>query len=212
MKTPTNTEQLAKDNPGAILAEGIIRGGSGMIEAMEARGQAELINSAVLPAEGSAGSVWEKIGVRFGAPVDGDPIFRHVELPAGWKKVATDHSMHSHLVDDKGRVRARIFYKAAFYDRSASIHLARRFEATYEPEGGWDAPYEAPVFAIVRDCDREIWRSPAPYNASGEPGSSSWVPRSEGATLAAAAWLNEHWPNWRDVTAYWDEPAAEVSP
>ncbi len=52
---------------------------------------------------------------------EADDLFVFAILPDGWKKQATDHDMHSELIDDKGVVRARIFYKAAFYDRSASI-------------------------------------------------------------------------------------------
>lgn len=45
----------------------------------------------------------------------------NVELPDGWKKVGTNHDMHSDLVDETGKVRASIFYKAAFYDRRADM-------------------------------------------------------------------------------------------
>jgi hypothetical protein len=61
----------------------------------------------------------QKEGVKFGKPLPDNSIFCNAELPKGWKKRATDHSMWSELVDDKGVVRAQIFYKAAFYDRSA---------------------------------------------------------------------------------------------
>src|SRR6185436_8068032 len=60
------------------------------------------------------------------------------------KKIATDHSMYTDLVDDKGRVRASIFYKAAFYDRKADISFKRRFSirvVTSLPEeelGRWE--------------------------------------------------------------------------
>lgn len=90
----------------------------GGIEAQEARGQRELVNSEVLPAKGD----WEQLealGVKRGEPVAGDRLFVHAELPAGWKKQATDHSLWSDLVDETGKKRASIFYKAAFYDRDA---------------------------------------------------------------------------------------------
>jgi len=51
-----------------------------------------------------------------------------VELPIGWKKRSTGHSMWNDLVDDKGRVRATFFYKAAFYDRDAFINFERRYD------------------------------------------------------------------------------------
>lgn len=99
----------------------LMGGNPGAIEAQEKRGQSQLVSSDVLPAKCDATSLatLEAAGVVFGEPVEGDPLFRHAILPAGWKKVATDHDMWSDLVDAAGVVRAEIFYKAAFYDRSA---------------------------------------------------------------------------------------------
>jgi hypothetical protein len=87
----------------------------------ESAGQQQFVNSDTLPVEIDAESKkkLEAAGVKFGKAVEGDELFLYVDLPNGWKKVPTDHSMWSHLVDDKGTVRAEIFYKAAFYDRRA---------------------------------------------------------------------------------------------
>ena len=52
-----------------------------------------------------------------------DDLFWSVKLPEGWEIRETDHSMWNNLIDDKGRVRARFFYKAAFYDREAFIEF-----------------------------------------------------------------------------------------
>lgn len=111
----TNT---AKENSSIHLLTAIAKGG---IEEQEARGQMELVSSEVLPSTGSWGEL-EKLGVKRGAHVEGDDMFVYAELPAGWKKRRTDHSMWSELIDENGVVKANIFYKAAFYDRSAHIH------------------------------------------------------------------------------------------
>ena len=92
------------------------------IEDQEARGQAELVNSEVLPASCGGREKLEAAGVVFGSPVDGDPLFVHAALPDGWKKRPTEHSMWSDLIDAEGKVRANIFYKAAFYDRKAHMN------------------------------------------------------------------------------------------
>lgn len=99
----------------------------GGIERQEARGQQELVNSEVLPTDGlfRNKAEFEALGFVIGEVVQGDPIFTNVKLPAGWKKQATDHSMWSKLVDETGKERASIFYKAAFYDRSAHINLIK---------------------------------------------------------------------------------------
>lgn len=203
-RVPTNTTEAMKDpaNNLAFLAEGMLRGGSVAIENQEARGQQELVNSDVLPTEGSNDPAWEKMGVKYGKPVEGDLIFRHVTLPTGWKKRSTSHAMWNDLVDDKDRVRATFFYKAAFYDRSAHINPVRRFEAAYEPEGGF-SNYEpdAKCHAIVKDCGKEIYRSPAEHTGNKDTYESA----GEKARKAAKAWLQEHYPNADDPCAYWDQ-------
>ena len=98
------------------------------------------------------------MGIVFGKEVD--DLFVEVTLPAGWKKEATDHSMWSKLVDDKGRERASIFYKAAFYDRDAHINITQRFHCMTQPVGGYgqDTP-RTHEESVVTDCGGIIWKS-----------------------------------------------------
>ncbi len=124
----TNTTEEAINNPLLGLMAGL------NIEGQEKRGQSELVNSCQLPSrhgghgkDGSAFEQYEKMGIKVIGLTKGDTMFAEVELPEGWKKRGTGHSMWNELVDDKGRVRATFFYKAAFYDRDAFIHFERRF-------------------------------------------------------------------------------------
>ena len=103
----------------AMLMEALTGGQDGMIERQEVRGQASFVLSTQLPIEGSDDPAFEAMGIKFGDPTD--TLFREAELPDGWKKQATDHSMWSIIVDENGVERAAIFYKAAFYDRRAHI-------------------------------------------------------------------------------------------
>lgn len=120
-----------KENALDILLDGIgLTDPSDAIEMQEARGQKELAGSDVLPSQirGTRNSpdgreALERAGVRFGDYVESDPLFRYVELPEGWEKRPTDHSLWTDLVDAEGRVRASIFYKAAFYDRDAFVNV-----------------------------------------------------------------------------------------
>lgn len=120
MKTVTNTTQR-EQNSGWLFG-----GNPRAIEAQEARGQKELVESEVLPTEcpPEFKAELETEGVKFFEAVFDDPMFCRVQLPAGWKKRPTDHDMWSELVDDKGVKRAMIFYKAAFYDRRAFMSKA----------------------------------------------------------------------------------------
>ena len=96
-----------------------------MIEASESHGQRELVASTQLPTKCSLEdkAKLEASGVVFGKPTAGDNLFCDATLPKGWQKRATDHSMWGELVDADGKVRATIFYKAAFYDRDAFMRV-----------------------------------------------------------------------------------------
>ncbi|KKM96751.1 hypothetical protein LCGC14_1174880 [marine sediment metagenome] len=58
-------------------------------------------------------------------------LFCKVKLPEGWKKQPTDHSMWTDLLDETGKKRAGIFYKAAFYDQDAFLNVTPQ-----EQQGG----------------------------------------------------------------------------
>ncbi len=111
----------------AFLLESMVFGSSGRVEAQEKQGQHELVVSEVLPSDLKGGEeAWEKLrswGFVIGDVVPNDPIFRFVQLPAGWKKKGSDHDMWSSVVDETGGERISIFYKAAFYDRSAFMRI-----------------------------------------------------------------------------------------
>ena len=114
MKKPRNTNEETQFQPVRLLLGAMVMGSSRAIEHQEAQGQRELVNSESLPVRMNGGKpILESLGFKFGKH-DGKDLFIECEMPTGWKKVGTDHSMWSNLLDDKGRVRANIFYKAAF--------------------------------------------------------------------------------------------------
>lgn len=182
--SPTNT---TKTDPMLALAEAMIFGSSRSIEMQESRGQKELVESQVLPTEGL-----DKIhGIVIGDKVPGDPMFTYVTLPEGWKKESTDHSMWSSLVDDKGRVRASIFYKAAFYDRSAFIRPTVRYGIDcYVPGEGKEK------IVSVTDCGKPI------HEIGRYTGYEYSV--QDALRDRAKEYLDQTYPGWNDANAYWD--------
>jgi hypothetical protein len=139
--TITNTTKIAT----------ILDGLPGMIEASEARGQRQLVASTLLPADmGRQRPIFERMGFKFGEVVKDDPLFIHAELPTGWQKKATDHAMWSDIVDERGAKRVGVFYKAAFYDRRADMHLVGRYDIEYP----WDQPKETPT-ATAKVIDKK---------------------------------------------------------
>lgn len=129
----TNTAAMAADPDGgleilrsAMLSDMIGRRSGAEIEDMEAIGQRELCASSCLPTLYSMGEgrgALVNAGVKFLGTVADDDLFEHVALPEGWRLVPTGHSMWSDLIDERGTVRAKVFYKAAFYDRRAHIDV-----------------------------------------------------------------------------------------
>ncbi len=100
---------------------------SNYIEDMEAAGQRQLVASTVLPIDsGRDEQALLELGFTFGAEVD--DLFREATLPEGWVRRGSDHAMWSYIDDDQGRERVAVFYKAAFYDRSAHMYVVRGVE------------------------------------------------------------------------------------
>lgn len=203
-KKVVNTERLAQQQP--EMRSWVMGGAPEKIYEQEAQGQKSLVNSDVLPTEMgrhsdyNAKAILEAAGVKFLGVVAGDEIFQHVDLPVGWKKVATDHSMWSDLVDDNGRKRAAIFYKAAFYDRSAHMNLIRRFDVgEARDEEGVKA--KKVVVMIVIDCDKIVFSTEPVDRPEDWDDENNILQQSR---QVAVDWLNANYPDWQNPGAYWD--------
>lgn len=194
-RAPRNTAAEIQTDATGLLGLAMLMGNpSGAIEWQEAEGQRDFVGSDTLPTDihGGGRAALEQAGFRFLGPVDGDPMFQYVEFPKGWTKKATDHSMWSDLIDPKGRKRGGIFYKAAFYDRSAHMSLCCRF--SYGRNYNDNAkPFE------IQDCGKAIHTIPPESAASMK----SWD-IADAQRDAAIAWLNENYPDWANPAAYWD--------
>jgi hypothetical protein len=176
------------------IANAIVAATPGGIEAQEAAGQRQMASSfRTLPKDMDRAPA-EIFGFKFLA--DADDLFVNVLAPEGWAIRPTDHSMNSDIVDDKGRVRGGIFYKAAFYDRSANGHWRGR----YRLENEYGVDYRVTATKAVDTATGEtLFSIPIPTG-----GGTEWE-RREIVDKTAAAQLAERFPDFRDVTAYWDE-------
>jgi hypothetical protein len=146
-----------------LLAMALATGSPGeFIEGQEKAGQAELINSDWLPTEVlcATDADFEALGFTFGDPDADDPLFRPATLPDGWTRQASDHAMGSSVVDQLGRRRVSVFYKAAFYDRKANMTITSVYSyvheaAYYNTELISDDTWATPK-AIVREARKAI--------------------------------------------------------
>lgn len=125
-------ENTSERDPLLHLAGSLGAGGfGGYVQEMEAAGQAQVVHSDQLPTQApwatdedrTSTTTLEDLGFVKGEPVPGDALFVRCTFPEGWRREGSDHAMWSYVVDDRGLRRVAIFYKAAFYDRSAHAYI-----------------------------------------------------------------------------------------
>lgn len=199
------------DEPKDFLGAAIALGGTaGAIELQERLGAGDVRHTDRFPIErrGITDDQLTAIGFALGAKID--DLFQSVQLPPGWKKDATGHDLWTYVVDAKGRKRFSIFYKAAFYDRSAFANGERRFRVCRDYDTEKKTKKNT---VIVMDGDIELHRivgelKENKYEYGDEAGRQQWLTWSrEGDTLEAQAraWLTAKYPKWEDWTAHWND-------
>ncbi len=163
----------------------------------EARGQQSFVQQETLPIDGL--EIYQKpletLGFKFGEPVD--DLFIAVEFPEGWAKKPTEHSMWSHLVDPQRNKRGGVFYKAAFYDRSAHFALNQRFGITEN----YDRMDEEEPQVLLKDNMKQVTKVFGSYDRGD-------LHANRTVRDAAKVWMNENLPEWENVLAYWGEEIA----
>jgi len=172
-----------------------VYGFPGMIEASEAAGQASLVASESLPSDIHDRATFEALGFKFGAPYPDDKMFLPATLPAGWSKRPTDHAMWSDIIDERGRVRAGVFYKAAFYDRRAHMGLRPRYSVWPKYNEGYTS-----VHVEVTDGDTEIFRTETFTGIDRQ-----CFDAEKGLRAKAREWLTANRPGWDDPIRQWDD-------
>lgn len=196
MRKTTNTTNAPKP-------EWLLGGNPDAIEAQEAIGQLEFVESSQLPRKSNtreapnAAEQYSKMGIKVLTSSKGDDLFLGVMLPKGWKKEFTTHSMWNNLVDDKGSIRAMIFYKAAFYDRDAFVDFKTRYETDFKfldekhPERDWDS---ARIISVKDNRTGEtLWASDKCFYGDNDR-----------VYQEAKDWLDKNFPDWKDINAYWN--------
>ena len=168
-KIVTDIENTTDRDPMIHLMGSLDAGTDTYITGMEAAGQRQLVTSDKLPANADW-PAFEALGFVKGEPVEGDPLFVRAALPEGWTRAPSAHSMHSHIVDERGVVRVNIFYKAAFYDRRADMHLARVGSEVATAVVYGDGPVALPKFwgQLSEDERADVSTSVAWYIEQGK--------------------------------------------
>lgn len=215
---PTNT---SRQDPVVHLFGMLAGGTSGYIEGQERQGQTQLAGSTSIPSRlmSCTEDQLRALGFELGPKPtgrDADDLFRPALLPKGWKKVPTEHSMWTDIVDEKGFPRGSIFYKAAFYDRSAHMGLSIRLRSVddYEArdrDGTIACNIEAAMPGRTPNGDRnakvihriEHETKFADHRDARGPDHPFFL-ACDATRERAKVWLQENFPKYADPAAYWD--------
>lgn len=188
-----------------LLLDALVNGHEGAVERQEAREQQRSVANCSIGRDfghderaQKARAALEAAGLQFTG--EGDDVLERVVLPWGWKLVPTDHSMWTHLVDETGTKRAECFYKGNFYDRKAHVRVLTRYHVEEESGDERDADGNRHGRFVAKDA-----RTGAVLFAS-EAGTIDWGESTQRMEGACTAYLDAHYPEWRDVGAYWSTP------
>lgn len=202
------------------------------ILAEESKGQRELVSSSKLPSglsyyESGLGAkeIYEKLGFKVIGKSKNDILFLDVELAEGWSKKETDHSMWSDLIDDKGRKRAGIFYKASFHDRKADISFNKRITFRVDRVGFLNGDYSivdgqytsknTPFCGVVLDYDDTVLFKTEEvkiFEEYNEPGFKGGYTERYKTQLnitenelreKCISFLKDNYPDYEDIFSYW---------
>jgi len=193
----------ASSIPPQLLTAAAIAGGPAMvqnliaaatpggIEAQEARGQKQLVSSFTRLPKDMDLETAKRVGFKILEPAD--DIFMTVEAPTGWELRPTDHSMWSEIFDDQGRKRGSVFYKAAFYDRSAHGNLISRYQIHSE----YNEDHKVKNFKAVDTANKDeiIAFVEVPEDADYKA--------KDALRNKLIEHLTEMFPDWNSVEAYW---------
>jgi len=199
-RAPTDTRRETLEQPlSPFVVESAFLGDEVAILRQEIKGQTSFVESDTLPTkiDDESRAALELAGIKFGEAVPNDDIFTYVELPEGWKRKPTDNPEQSILVDEHGRKRANIHYKAAFYDRRSQISTTRRFSV--ELDNIRSVEEGIVVFTVTDGNDTIFSTDPVRYKSEQDFDTEHEV------EAKAIDWLEKDHPDWRNRAAYWDE-------
>lgn len=183
-------------------------------DAVTRRAHVQMQSDQELPNAGAeTDAILLRLGFSLGGPSPYKKGFRKAVLPAGWKIKPSDHYMYSWVVDEKGRRRAQIGYKAQ--DNWVSFHLERRFSPSFtkDDEGESEDDKGSCVVAVIRDSDRkEVWRG-ATVPEVDKKKNPRWFEQPTALDVAsklAEEKLEKIAPDWKNVEAYWGEDGDKI--
>lgn len=222
---------INRRSPEDMLVEGMVVGPSAMIIGQEAEGARSMVVNDVLPRQGTierhmfdelSKEQIESLGFVLGEPRD--RLFINATFPPGWTKMPSGHNLYTYLLDEQGRQRATIMYKAAFYDEDAWISWRQRFQigqdyiyADNDPEHN-NRPVATRITIIDNGEQTKVvgeMKGKIITTYPDRPHYSVAINRGEAIELSdkdmndAKAWLEERYPDYKNSFPYWNDPIVE---
>lgn len=166
--------------------------GSDAILMQGSHGASAIRGTQQVPVENPGQSKLSTFGIQLLERDPTDRLFMNALFPIGWKRVATGHSMWTYLVPpwSAGPVFV-IFYKAAFYDRSAGMSFRPRYDITAYEDNGNDRAYEA----RVRDygTGKTLFVAPFEYRNGDD-----YFDASKSAKEQCEEWVKSNLPEYKN--------------
>ena len=177
-------------------------GEKNVIEHMEAEGQKTAVRN-VMMAKNMRPSreEWEELGFIF-TEIPGDDVLCSAIMPEGWSMRATDHSMWNEILDENGIIRGSMFYKAAFYDRSAHMNLECRYKVSVCSVGDDYSTTEV-YFGNSNEKLFVAGQVHIPKDATREERLAKYADEERLRDIARK-FADENYPDWKNVHAYWN--------
>ncbi len=138
--------------------------------------------------------VLEAVGVEFFDPIENDPTLQLVKLPVGWKIFSNNSQVM--LLDEIGRNRADIYYKdTPFGNGQVAVFVrSRHYICTDVAENS--------KVVLVRAMKNKVSGSRMVY-ATTALATHGYRDALDAAKGQVETWLDCHYPDWRNPTAYW---------
>jgi hypothetical protein len=197
-RAPGPIENTRERDPPIHLFGMVAAGPEKYLQDMQAGGQRQLAKSSQIPRDtrGITKEQLTELGFEFPetnrAP---DDLFMDATLPAGWSlKPDEGGSYWTYILDTNGLRRFMIFYKAAYYDRSAFMKQLSRFMIRKDYDlSNTDGHFHLYIEGQLPNGEaKEVYRS-----RSSEPYNTDWDARDamEARERASAwAWLRANYP------------------
>lgn len=205
----------AFDDPKMFLGAALTMGTGAAIQMQEKMGQNDVVFSDQIPVDrhGITDTQLLAVGFVLGPRPTGRELFQSAKLPLGWTKKAANHDMWSYILDERNRTRLAIFYKSAFYDRNAYMHAECRFNVSvdYRKNERTKRNNITVIDAgkIIKRFNGKLVEPDYSNTPEYDIAIRAFYDEKRQLERAAAAWLAEHRPAYKDWTAYWNEPPAK---